>query len=236
MSFFGDLLGGVTGAIGGLVSGGPIGAITGAIGGFTGANSTPQPAPTGVAFPSTPPISPTGYTVPAVPQLLPVKQQAPVVTPPTRTYGVNINPPFFGAPGAGINIGAGQTQLNFGIAQGIGQGQANIAAGSSAGTLPMIGAIGVQPTVVGTITKKDGTTDQIHRAPPGYVIAKDGLAYPKRMVPRKWRKWAPRRHGPVRYRDWKALKAANRARREIEDAAKVAGLHVRKTARRRASK
>jgi len=212
MSFLGDIFHGVTGAIGGLVTGGPLGAIGGAVAGITGASSHPQPAPTG--FPSTPPIAPTGYTVPVLTRPSPA-----ATTPPAHTYGIDINPPFGGAPGAGINIGTGGSQFLLGIGQGLGQGAAQQAGQAlqrrSGSSLPMIGAVGMAPVV---------RTEAVSKCPPGYVLAVDGNCYPKSMVPRKWRKWKPRKKGPISAREWKTLKTANRVRKKAVKLAHEAGL------------
>ena len=56
--FFGDLWGGIKGAVGGLVTGGPLRAIGGAIGGFTGAGQT-QPT----SIPTLPPMRTLPQTI-----------------------------------------------------------------------------------------------------------------------------------------------------------------------------
>lgn len=67
MSFIGDIFKGVgkvaTGAVGGLVSGGPLGLVTGAVHGAESAFAgDPAPAPAIHAFPSTPPDTSGGFS------------------------------------------------------------------------------------------------------------------------------------------------------------------------------
>lgn len=189
MGLFGDILGGIGGAVGGLLGGGPVGAITGGLrgAGIIGGQEVSGKSRGGRA----------------------IAQQR------GRRRGFEINPPFGGPPGVGLQapgpFGPGRIGVGERPPSRNGRGQAG---GQVA---PMIGAIGTEPRVVGNITRKDGSTGPILRCEqPNFVLAVDNRCYPKKMVSKAFRKWPPDTKPPVTRGEWKALLKAKRARKGIE--------------------
>lgn len=235
MSFLGSIFGGALHlaealpGVGGLVK-------TGAdLLGVGGSAPAPSPVPIG-ALPSLPSLP--GYSGP--------------------TRGIDINLPYSGAPGAGINFLSPGGTTGFGVNQVPATTGGDLPPGTPGGmiskrgircspgyrvgangycqpsgqSMPILGPVQVAPKVVGTIQRKDGTVSQIHRCPRGMVLAKDMLCYPKSMVPKKFREWKPAKKPPISVRDWDALKRAKRAKNRAESVAREAGLYVRKTRRK----
>lgn len=149
---------------------------------------------------STPPI-----------QEAPPTSQTPFPKPPAPG-SIDVNPPFAGEPGVGVNIDTGGGRLRLGVGQTTSNGGGTAVATRSGGGLA--GPVSVQPAVM---------TERVSRCPTGWVLAIDNMCYPKSMVPRKLRKWKPRRKGPISRRQWKALLDANSAKKAARRVAEKAG-------------
>lgn len=191
MGLFGDILGGIGGAVTGLATGGPLGAITGAA---RGAGLIDGQEVSG------------GKSRGGRGRAIQERQR----------NGFDFNPPFGGRPGVGIQAPGpfGPGRVGVGERPPSRNGRQQQAGGQVA---PMIGAIGTEPRVVGNITRKDGSTGPILRCEePNFVLAIDNRCYPKKMVSKSFRKWPPDTKPPVTRGEWKALLKARRAAKGIE--------------------
>jgi len=99
---------------------------------------------------------------------------------------------------------------------------------------PVVGGFGLPamvPQVVGSITKRDGTTGPILRCMRGMVLGIDSLCYPKAVMPRrsKFRKWRGAARPAVSAGDVKAIRRAAAAKERVLNLAKDVGLFASKT-------
>lgn len=217
MSFFGDLIRGATKVVGGLAVGGPAGAIAAGAGVLAGHLVAGKGGGTGAGV-GTPPIQGgpggwinlpggggpgVGIDIPGLPR----------IGIGERTTRGGINPPFGGAPGVGI----GPVQIG------------GPAPGAATSQLPFVGAIGIQPEYRQRAT---ATVPQAYRRRGvRYVLAADGLFYPKQMVPKQYRAWKPDPKPPITVRDHKAIIRADSARKRVKSVAQRAGLRMTTKAR-----
>lgn len=98
----------------------------------------------------------------------------------------------------------------------------------------VVGGFGLpamEPEIVGSIRRRDGTTAAIRRCGPRMVLGTDDLCYPKALLPRrsKFRKWRMPPRPTVSAGDAKAIRRAARARDRVLLLAKSVGLHASKT-------
>lgn len=142
--------------------------------------------------------------------------QTPFPKPPAPG-SIDVNPPFAGEPGAGVNIDMGGTRLRLGVGQNTGNGGGTAVARSNGGGA--LGPVSVAPARF---------SETVRRCPTGWVLAVDDNCYPKSMVPRKLRKWKPRRKPPISRKKWKALLDADAAQASAKRVAEKAGFVVRK--------
>lgn len=214
MGLFGDILGGI-GKIATSIIPGPVDDLVfaGAKKIFGGGSKAAQPR--GQVF-----RGPMVNTQSIIPQPVGVgriqtrtQQQQPRLPDINIGGGVRINPPFGGSPGIGFGIGGGVNQ----------QSGTNLATRARAG-MPMIGPIAVEPEVM-QVSRRD--------CPPSYVLAIDGLCYPKQMVPARFREWKPAPRPVVSRADQKAIQRANRARKRLVNLTKKSGAHASLTKPRR---
>lgn len=155
-----------------------------------------------------------------------------------------INLPGKGGPGVGIDlpglprIGVGERTTPGGInfpgtgAPGIGIGPVTIGApapGAATSSLPFVGAIGIQPEyrnqAIATVPQ------EYRRRGVRYVLAADGLFYPRQMVPKQYRAWKPDPKPPITVRDHKAILRADSARKRVKNVAQRAGLRMTTSSR-----
>jgi len=164
---------------------------------------------------ATSPIARTSASLPQLPALQPVGMQQ--KDPITVTGSTSINLPGLGPKGAGISASFGVNQAT------TPSGKTRATGGAS---IPMLGPIGVSPDVENIPTRK---------CPTGYVLAIDGLCYPKQMVPKAWRFWKPQPRPVVTRSDQKAIQKANSAKKRLVNLTKKAGAHASMTKPRRSS-
>lgn len=215
MGLFGDILGGI-GKIATSIIPGPVDDLVfeGAKRVFGGGSS--QPRQQGRLF-----KGPMVNTQSIIPQPVGVGriqtrtgQQSPRLPDINIGGGVRINPPFGGSPGAGVT-----TQFQAGPSRS----GTNLATRARAG-MPMIGPIAVEPEVM-QVSRRD--------CPPSYVLAIDGLCYPRQMVPARFREWKPAPRPVVSRADQKAIQRAARAKKRLVNLTKKAGAHASLTKPRR---
>jgi len=106
--------------------------------------------------------------------------------------------------------------------------------GSGAPGTAVVGAFGLpamEPDVVGTIMRRDGSSGPILRCGRGMVLGIDSLCYPKAVMPRrsKFRKWRAAPRPVISARDTKAIRIAASAKERVLVLAKDVGLHASKT-------
>lgn len=70
------------------------------------------------------------------------------------------------------------------------------------------------------------------KCPPGDVLGKDDLCYPKSYIPNRFRKWPKAPKPPVTAGDKKAIQRADRVRNKVKRLAQQEGFHVYETARK----
>jgi hypothetical protein len=211
VGFFGDLLKGATGAIGGFLTGGPVGAIAGGLGGlgvFGGGQTGSQAAKNqaraqGMGVPG------TQAGMPTLPQVSPrIGTQGIQATP--RGREIRINPPFGGAPGVGISIQE---------TGGNGRAGPSVAGRIGGRSLPFMGDIGVSPAVF---------QRQVRVCPRGQRLAIDGLCYPKALLGKRspFRAWPSDPAPPVTAADAKALRKVDSIRKKVRTLGTKADLKV----------
>ncbi len=125
----------------------------------------------------------------------------------------DFDPPFGGASGTAVRAGP--------ITIGFGQEATTAVALQSSGrsVVPMVGALGVEPIVRQIATRK---------CPRTYVLAIDGLCYPKKMVPKIFRVWPADVKPPVTRADAKAIRRAALTQGRLIKLTKDAGAHASK--------
>lgn len=86
------------------------------------------------------------------------------------------------------------------------------------------------PDIVGSITRRDGSTGPIRRCMRTMVLGSDNLCYPKAVLPRrsKFRKWRGDVRPAVSAADVKAIRKAAAAKDRVLALAKDVGLHASK--------
>jgi len=102
---------------------------------------------------------------------------------------------------------------------------------TGAGGTAVMGAFGMpamQPMIVGSVMKDDGTTSPVRRCMAGMVLGKDDLCYPKAALNRKYRKWAPDRKPPVSAADAQAIRQAESAKKRVKKLAGDVGFTCKK--------
>jgi hypothetical protein len=218
VSFLGDVLRTAGGALGGFITGGPAGAVLGGLAGsgLVGGGSPRKPVaqqPIGSPWPQQTNYPGTGdpgmgVDLPGLPRISIGEQTTP--------GGLNL--PGSGPPG----FGYGPVQIG------------GAAPGAATSTLPFVGAIGINPQwekrSVATVPEK------YRRRGVRYVLAGDGLFYPRQMVPKQYRKWKPDPKPPITVRDNRAIIRADAARKRVKLVARKAGLHVHTRAQHSAPK
>ena len=137
--------------------------------------------------------------------------QTPFPSPPQQVPStgarIDINPPFAGPPGVGVDFSAGAGRVPA------------TSSGAAMNGNGKLGPVSVAPAVF---------SETVRRCPTGWVLAIDENCYPKSMVPRSMRKWKPRRKPPITRRKWKALLDAASAENAAKRVAEKAGFVVRK--------
>jgi len=235
----------IGGAIGGFVSSGfnPLGAL----GGFlAGGGSKGRPRSTRSADFGIPPrrftsskVCPDGLTpVPGIPSGTacvpfdsPRAAQTQLIRP--RSFGFGPTPGGGECPGLlSVKNPVGPGCINLG---GLPPGGAPATTPGVTGSgVAVVGAFGLpamQPEVVGSIQKRDGSSGPILRCSRGMVLGIDSLCYPKAVMPRrsKFRKWRAPPRPVISNRDTKAIRIAASAKERVLNLAKEVGLHASKS-------
>lgn len=172
-----------------------------------GGGSGPSPRPPG--GPTLPPPGPGGGFTPSQP-------------PGTRTF----------APTQPATCPQGYTSTPIGcvdLSAGLPGGQPAVVpeTPSTNGTgarMGMFGAPAVPPFVVGQLAGGR----PIRRCPRGTVLGMDDLCYAKGSIPRKYRKWKPRRRPPVTAADARAIRMADSAKNRVKKLAGKVGFSCKK--------
>jgi len=225
------------------------GGVTGAVGGFlTGGGSKGRPRSTRSADVGIPPrrfssskICPEGLTpVPGIP----AGTACVPFNSPRAAGTILVRPRGFGAAVPSSLAGSGPCQ--FPLRRDPLTGQCRLFLGTQSGPDPspttgmgppgtaVVGAFGLpamEPDIVGTISKRDGSSGPILRCSRGMVLGIDSLCYPKAVMPRrsKFRKWRAAPRPVISARDTKAIRIAASAKERVLNLAKEVGLHASKS-------
>jgi hypothetical protein len=100
-----------------------------------------------------------------------------------------------------------------------------------AGGVAVVGAFGmpgISPSIVGNITKDDGSTGPILRCPSGMALAKDNICYVRSLIPRSFRKWNPGMRPLLTGGERKVLSRANTLRGKVKTLATASGFACKK--------
>jgi len=100
-----------------------------------------------------------------------------------------------------------------------------------AGGVAVVGSFGmpgISPSVVGNITKNDGTTGPILRCPSGMALANDNVCYVRSLIPKQFRKWNPGMKPLLTGGERKVLTRANTLRGKVKTLATASGFSCKK--------
>lgn len=138
-------------------------------------------------------------TIPQLPNLGFQQQQA-------QDFRIDINPPFGGRRGAGVDIQLAQAAQSQDVR-------------TQAAGLPMLGPFGVVPQEMQRV---------VRRCPPSHRLAKDGLCYPKALLAKrsKLRMWPAEPAPPITRAEGRSLATRDRTEKKIKTLGKRAGLKV----------
>lgn len=109
--------------------------------------------------------------------------------------------------------------------------------GGRSGTLadvqgePVVGAFGmpgVLPAQVGARMDARGEMRPILQCPTGMVLGRDDVCYMRSSLPRKYRKWPPKRKPPVSAADARAIRQADSAKNRVKKLAQKSGFSCKK--------
>jgi len=90
------------------------------------------------------------------------------------------------------------------------------------------GVPGITPSVVGNISRNDGSTGPILRCPGGMALARDNICYVRSLIPKDFRKWRPGMKPLLTGGDRKILRRANTLRGKVKTLATATGFSCKK--------